>query len=129
MVGGSILATAFSSPFTTLVAILGGFGGSLVFLAISLVAFEFVTLALLYVAFVLVVPTFATKPTADGTPEVPLMVHCFPIFSVLLSFQLQHAPNAIIAIRGMTRLPLVIDKFTVEEWGHTCFGVSLIHGT
>ena len=106
MVGGSILATPFSSPFTTLVTILGGFGGCLGFLAFSLLAFEFITLALFYVAFVLVVTTFATKPTGDGTPEVIMMVHCFSIFSVRMSFQLQHTPTAMIVVRGMTRPPL-----------------------
>ena len=85
--------------------------------AVSLLAFEFVTLALFYVAFVLVVTMFATKPTSDGTSEVILMVHCFSIFSVLLSFQLQHATTVMIAVRGMTTPPIVIDRFAVEEWG------------
>ena len=129
MVGGSILATPFSPSFTTLVTIPGGFGGGLVFLPFSLLAFEFVTLALFYVAFVLLLTTLSTKPTGDGTPEVMLMVHCFLIFGVLLSFQLQHATTAMIAVRGMTRPPLVVDRFTVEEWGYTCFGFLLIHGT
>ena len=126
---GSILATAFPSPFTTLVTILGGFGGSLVVLVVSLLAFEFVTLALLDVLFVFVVTKFAKETTGDGTPEVILMVHCFSIFSVLLSFQLQHATTATMAVRSMTRPPLVIDRFTVEEWGYTCFRFHLIHGT
>ena len=99
------------------------------FLAFSLLAFEFITLAPFYVAFVLVVTRFATKPTGDGTPEVILMVHCFSIFSVQLSFQLQHAPTAMIAVRGMTRPPLVIDRFIVEEWGYTCLSSHLIHVT
>ena len=129
MVRGSILATPFSSSFTTLVTIPGGFGGGLVFLAFSLLAFEFVTLALFYVAFVLVVTTFATNPTGDGTPEVILMNHCYSIFGVLLFFQLPHATTATIAVRGMTRPPLVIDRFTVEESGYTCFRFHLIHGT
>ena len=129
MVGGSILATPFSSPFTILVTILGGFGGCLGFLAFSPLAFDYITLALSYVAFVLVVTTFATKPTGNGTPEVILMVHCFSMFSVLLSFQLELAPSAMIAVGGMTRPPLVIDRFRVEEWGYTCFGFHLIHGT
>ena len=111
------------SPF------LGILKGGLAFLAFSLLAFEFVTLALFYVAFVLVVTRFATKPTGDGTPEVILVVHCFDIFGVLLSFQLQHATTAMIAVRGMTRPPLVIGGFIVEEWGYTCFGFHLIHGT
>ena len=79
-------------------------------LAFSLLAFEFVTLALFYVAFPLVMTTFATKPTVDGTPEVILMFHGFSIFGVLLSFQLQYATTAMIVVRGMTRLPLVIDR-------------------
>ena len=103
---GSILTTPFSSPFTTLVTILEGFEGCLGFLAFSLLALEFITLALSNVAFVLVVTTFAAKPTSAATPEVMLMVHCLSIFSVLLSFQLQHAPTAIIAISGITRPPL-----------------------
>ena len=80
-------------------------------------------------AFVLVVMMFATEPAGDGTPEVILMVHGFSIFSVLLSLQFQHAPTAIIAVRGMTRPPFVIDRITVEEWGYTCYGFHLIHGT
>ena len=86
-------------------------------LAFRLLVFEFVTLALFYVAFVLVVTTFATKSTGDGTPEVILMFHCFSIFGVLLSLLLQHATTAMIAVRGMTGPPLVIDRFTVEEGG------------
>ena len=53
MAGGFILATPFLSPFTTLVTILGKFGGYLRFVAFSLLAYEFITVALLYVAFVL----------------------------------------------------------------------------
>ena len=129
MVGDSILASPFASPFTTPVSNLGGFGGCLGFLAFSLLMFQFITLALFNVAFVLIVTTVATKPTCDGTSEVIVMVHCFSIFSVLLPFQLQHAPNAIIAFRRMTRPSLVIDRFEVEEWGYTYFGFHLIHGT
>ena len=129
MVGGAILATPFASPFTTLVSILGGFGGSWVFLGFSFLTLEFITLAPFYVAFVLVLMTFATKTGGDGTPEVILMAHCFSIFGVLLSFQLQHTPTAVIAIMGMTRSPLVIDRFAVEERGYTCVGFHLIHGT
>ena len=129
MVGVSFLATAFASPFTTLVSILGGFRGCLGFLAFSLLATEIITLALFDLAFVPVVTAFATKPTGDGTREVILMVHCFSIFRVLLSFQLQHTPTAMIAVTGMTRSHLVIDSFTVEDPGYTCFGFHLIHGT
>ena len=67
-------------------------------------------------AFVLVVTTFSTIPTGDGTPEMILMGHCFPISSVLLFFQLQHTTTAMVAVRGMTGPSLVIDRFTVEEW-------------
>ena len=100
------LPPRFPPPFTTRVTILGGFGGSLVFLALNLLAFQFVTLALLYVAFVLVVTTPATKTTGDGTHDIILMVHYFSIFSVLLSSQLQHATTATIAVRGITTPPL-----------------------
>ena len=113
MVWHSIIAPLFSSPFTTLVTILGGLGGCLGFLTFSLLAFEFIGLALFCVAIVLIVTTFATRPTGDATPEVIVMVHCFSIYSVLLSFLLQHAPTAVITVRGMKRLPLVIDRFTV----------------
>ena len=98
------------------------------FLAFSFLAFEFVTLVLFYVAFLLVVATLATNLTDDGTPEVIPMVHCFSIFSVLLSFQLQHAPTAMIAVRSMTRPPLVVDRFTIKDRGETCFGFHLIYG-
>ena len=77
-----------------------------------------------FVAFILVVTTIATKATGDGTPEAILMVHCFFIFSVLLSFQLQHAPTAMIAVRGMTRPPLVVDRFAVEELGTPASGFT-----
>ena len=123
------LPAPFPPPLRPLRTILGGFGGCLGFLAFSLLAFQFITLALFYVALVLVVATFATRPTGDGTPEVILMVHCFSIFSVLLSVQLQHASTSMIGVRGMTRPPLVIYRFTVEECGYTCFGLHLIHGT
>ena len=58
-----------------------------------------------------------------------LMGHCFHIFGVLLWFHLQHTTTAELAVRGMTRSPLVIDRLTVEEWGCTCFRFNLIHGT
>ena len=89
----------------------------------------FVTLSFLYVTFILVVTTFATVTTADGTPEMVLMGHGFPIFSVLLSFHLQHTTTAVVAVRGMTRSPLVIDRFTQKQRGCTCFRFNLIHGT
>ena len=75
-----------ASSFTTLVPILGRSGGSLGFLAFSLLAFVFITLTFFDVTFVLVLTTFATIPTGDGTPELILMGHCFTIFSTLLSF-------------------------------------------
>ena len=73
--------------------------------------------------------TFATIPTGDGTSEMILMGHCIPIFSVLLSFQLQHTTTAMVAVRGMTGPSLVIDRFTVEEWRCTGFRFHLTHGT
>ena len=98
-------------------------------LAFSLLPFVFVTLTFFNVTFVLVVTTFATVTTGDGTPEMVLMGHCFPIFIVLLSFQLQHTTTAEVAVRGMTRSPLVIDRLVLEERGCTCFRFNLIHGT
>ena len=94
----------------------------------SLLPFVFVTLTFFYVTFVLVVTTFGTISTGDGAPEMVLMGHCFPIFSVLL-FQWQHKTTAVVAVRGMKRSPLVIDRLAVEERGCTCFRSSLIHGT
>ena len=88
----------------------------------------FVTLPFLYVTFVLVVTMFATVTTGDGTPKMVLMGHGFPIFGVLLSFHLQHTTTAVVAIRGMTRSPLVMDRFTVEQRGCSCFRFNLIHG-
>ena len=99
------------------------------FLAFSLLPFVFVTLMFFDVTFVLVVTTFATVPTGDGTPEMILKGHCFPIFSVLLSCQLQHTTTAMVAVRGMTLSSLVIDRFTVEEWGCTGFRFIITHGT
>ena len=78
--------------------------------------------------FVLVVTTFATVPTGDGTREVILMGHCFPTFCVQLFFPLQHTSTAMVAVRGMTGSSLVIDRLTVEEWGCTCFRLNLTHG-
>ena len=89
----------------------------------------FFTLSFFYVTFVLVVTTFATVITGDGTPKVVLMGHSFPICGVLLSFHLQHTTTAVVAVRGMTRSPLVIDRFTVEQRGCICFRFNLIHGT
>ena len=91
------------------------------FLAFSLLPSVFVTLMFLYVTFLLAVTTFATVPTGDGTPKLILMGHCFSIFSVLLSFELQHTTTAMVAVRGMTGSSLVIDRLTVKEWGCTCF--------
>ena len=108
------------TSFTTFIPILRVFGGSLGLLAFSLLPLEFITLAFLYVTFVFVVTTFATIGTGDGTPEMILMGHRFPIFGMLLSFHLQHTATALIAVRGMTRPPLVIDRFAVEERGCTC---------
>ena len=73
--------------------------------------------------------TFATVTTGDGTPEVMLIGHSFAIFGVLLSFHPQHATTAVVAVKGMTRSPLVIDRLTVEQMGCTCFRFNLIHGT
>ena len=98
-------------------------------LVLSLLPFVFLTLAFFNVTFVLEVTTFATVTTGDGTPEMVLMGHCFPIFGMLLSFHLQHTTTAEVAVRGVTRSPLVIDRLTVEEWGCTCFRFNLIHGT
>ena len=89
----------------------------------------FVTFSFLYVTLVLVVTTFATISTGDGTSEVVLMGHSFPIFGVLLSFHLQHTTTAVVAVRGMTRSPLVIDRLTVEQRGCTCIKFNHIHGT
>ena len=108
---------------------LGSSRGCLGFLAFSLLPFVFVTCTFFYVTFVLVVTTFATVTTGDGKPEMVLMGHCFPIFSLLLSFQLQHTTTAVVAVRGMTGSSLVIDTLTVEEWGCACFRFYLIHGT
>ena len=90
---------------------------------------EFITLAFLYVTFILLVTTFARIATGDGTPEMILMGQSFPVLGVLLSFHLQHTTTAVVAVRGMTRPPLVIDRFTVEQRGCTCIGFYLIHGT
>ena len=128
-VGGSTLATPLASSFATLVRVLGSSGGCLGFLAFSLLPFVFVTLTFFYVTFVLVVTKFPTVPAGDGTPEMILMGHCFPIFSVLLSFRLQHRATAMVAVRGMAGSALVIDRLTVKEWGCTCFRLNLIHGT
>ena len=48
---------------------------------------------------------------------------------MLLSFHLQHTTTAVVAVRGMTRSPFVIDRFTVEQRGCTCIKFNLIHGT
>ena len=128
-VRGSTLATPLASSFTTLVPILGSSRGCLGFLAFSLLPLVFVTLMLFDVTFILVVTTLATVPTGDGTPEMFLMSHCFPIFSVLLSFQLQHTTTMTVAVRGMTGSSLIIDSPTAEEWGCTGFRFNLTHGT
>ena len=57
------------------------------------------------------------------------MGHGFPILGMLLSLHLQHTATALIAVRGMTRPPLVIDRFAVEQRGCTCIRFNLIHGT
>ena len=57
-----------------------------------------------------------------------LMGQRFPIFSVLLSFQLEHTATAVVTVRGMTRSSLVIDRLTVEVRGCACFRFNLIHG-
>ena len=96
---------------------------------VNLLAFVFVTVIFFDVIFVLVVTTFTTIPTGAGRREMILMGHCFPIFSVLMSFQLQHTTTVMIAVMGMTGPSLVIDRFRVEEWGYTCFRLHLIYGT
>ena len=99
------------------------------FLAFSLLPLVFVTLTFFYVKFVVVPTMFATVPTGDCAPEMIRMGHCFPIFSVLLSLQLQHTTTAMVAVRGMTGSSLVIGRLTVEDWGCTCFRSNLIDGT
>ena len=101
--GGPFFATPLATSFTTFMPIRGISGGCLGLLAFGLLTLEFITLAFLYVIFVLVVTTFATIPTGDGTPEMILMGHRFPILGMLLSFHLQHTATAVIAVRGMTR--------------------------
>ena len=123
------LVSSLASSVTTLVPILGSSGGRLCLLAFSLLLFVFVTLTFVYVTFVPVVTMFATVTTGDGTPEMVLMGHYFPIYSVLLSFQLQHTTTAVVAVRGMTGSSAVIDRLTVEERGCTCYRFNLIHGT
>ena len=112
-----------------LILILGSSGGRLGFLAFSLLPFVSVTVTFCYVTFVIVVMTFGTVTTGDGTPEMVRMGHCFPFFSVLLSFQLQQTTTAMVAVWGMTGSSLVIDRLTVEEWGCTCFRLNLIYDT
>ena len=126
---GSIFATPLATSFTTFIPIRGISGGRLGLLAFCLLTLEFITLAFLYVTFVFVVTTFATIATGDGTPAMMLMGHRFPILGMLLSFHLQHTATAVIAVRGMTRPPFVIDRFAVEQRGCTCIRFNLIHGT
>ena len=127
-VRGSTFVTPVATSFTPFIPILGVFGGCLVLLAFSLLPLEFITLAFLYVAFVFVVTTFATIATGDGTPEMILMGHSFPIFETLLSFHLQHAATAVVAVRGMTRSPLVIDRLGGKQRQCSCIRFNLIHG-
>ena len=107
----------------------GEFWRGLGLLAFSLLPLVFVTFSDLCVTFVLVLTAFATVTTGDGTPEMALIGHCFPILGVLLSFHLQHTTTAGVAVMGMTRSPLVIDRLTVEQRGCTCIRFNLIHGT
>ena len=104
-VRGSTFATPLATSFTTFIPILGVSVGCFVLPAFSLLPLEFITLAFVDVTFFLVVTTFATIATGDGTPEMILMGHSFPIFGVLLSFDLQHTTTAVVAVRGMTRSP------------------------
>ena len=124
----SNLATPLASSVTTVIPILGSFGACLGRLMFNPLPFVFVTLTFFNVTFVLVVTTFATVTTGDGTPEMVLTGHCFPIFGMLPSFHWQYTTTAEVAVRCMTRSPLVIDRLTVEEWGCTCFRLNLIYG-
>ena len=114
-VWGSTLATPLTTTFTTLISILGSSGGCLGLLAFSLLAHVLVTLSFLYVTLVLLLTTFATITTGGGTPEVVLMGQSFPIFGVLLSIHLQHTTTAVVAVRGMTSSPFIIDRLAVEQ--------------
>ena len=116
-VRGSTFATPFATSFTTFIPIREIFGGCLGLLAFCILSLEFITLAFLYVTFVFVVTTFAAIATGDGTPDMILMGPRFPILGMLLSFHLQHTATAVIAVRGMTSPPLVIDRFAVEQRG------------
>ena len=127
--GGPPLRPPLPPPLPPLSPFWGVSGGRLGPLAFSLLPLEFITLAFLSVTFVFVLTTFATIATGDGTPEMILMGHSFPIFGMLLSFHLQHTATAVIAVRGMATSPLVIDRFAVEQWGCTCIKFNLIHGT
>ena len=51
-------------------------------------------------------PTFATIATGDGTPEMILIGHRFPVLGMLLSFHLQHTATAVITVRGRQGPPL-----------------------
>ena len=127
--GGPFLPPPLPPPLPPLSPIWGVLVGVWPFCAFSFLPLVFVTFSFLYVTFVLVVTTFATVTTGDGTPEMVLMGHSFPIFGVLPSFHLQHTTTVVVAVRGMTRSPLVIDRRTVEQRGCTCFRFNLIHGT
>ena len=124
--GGPFLPPPLPPPLPLLSPLWGFLVGVFGLLAFDLLTPEFITLAFLYVTFVFVVTTLATIPTGDGTPEMILMGHRFPILGMLLSF---HTATAVIAVRSMTMPPLVIDRFAVEQRGCTCIRFNLIHGT
>ena len=108
--GSPPLPAPLPPPLQPLSPFWGVLEGALGFMAFSLVPFVSATLRFFYVTFVLALTTFATVTTGDGTPEMVLMGHWFPIFSLLLSFQLQHTTAAMVAVRSMTGSSLVIDR-------------------
>ena len=126
---GPPLPNPFATLFTTSIPTLGVSGGCLGLVAFSLLPLEFITLAFLYVTLVFVVTTFATIATGDGTPEMILMGRSFSVLGMPLSFHLQHTATAVVAVRGMTRSYLVIDRLTVKRRACTGISFNLIHGT
>ena len=71
--------------------------------------------AAFYLAFILVMPTFAAISACNRVAEMVLVFHLLTIFCYLLALQLEHASASPIIVRGVARSTFVACRTTVEN--------------
>ena len=86
------------------------------FLRLLLLCFlEFLGLAAFHVAFIFVIPTFATTSACYPAAEMVLVLHLLTIFIFLLALQLQHASTLPITVGRVAGSTPIVRNTTVEK--------------